>query len=322
MKANGTVSRRSALALLVGVGAFPLARALGADRSGQFAAETPRPYRLSLPQVVADGPQMEVTLSDYGAYQGGAILVQVNNVAPSGRSRILGRTSPLVATPGRGLSGFVPFGTEDPTGFSELRVEVDSYTAGFEYRSFAIQVLKTAWTIDYITIPPPNPNDPDPPPPDLPDEQPRLNELYRGVTPRRWRPKWLAPLPEPLAVSGYFGEQRSFNGGPVQGHHGGTDFGYAAGTPVTATNDGTVVLAERVRVRGYCVVIDHGGGVFSLYGHQQSLNVVAGQSVSQGDIVGFVGSTGLSTGPHLHWELAVAGVLVDGLRWLDGSQRF
>ena len=131
-----------------------------------------------------------------------------------------------------------------------------------------------------------------------------------------------APVPEPLNVSGYFGEQRSFNGGPVQGHHGGTDLGYAAGTPVSATNDGIIVLAERVRVRGYCVVIDHGGGVFSLYGHQQSLNVVAGQTISQGDIVGFVGSTGLSTGPHLHWELAVAGVLVDGLRWLDGSQHF
>jgi murein DD-endopeptidase MepM/ murein hydrolase activator NlpD len=322
MAGRRTVSRRAALGLLMAGAAFPVSRAFGSDSNRQFAVDAARPFRLALPALSSEGPNMEVTLSDQTVYQGGAIYVRVNNVAASGRSEFRGRNSPLVASLGGGLEGFVPIGTEDPTGLSELRVEVDSYTAGFEYRAFAIKVLKTNWTVDYIVIPPPDPNDPDPPPPDLPDEQPRLNELYLGVTARKWLPTWVAPVPEPLVVSGYFGEQRSFNGGPVQGHHGGTDFGYAAGTPVLATNSGTVVLAERVRVRGNCVVIDHGGGVFSLYGHMQSLNATVGQQVGQGAVVGYVGSTGLSTGPHLHWELAVAGVLVDGLRWIDGSQRF
>ena len=87
-------------------------------------------------------------------------------------------------------------------------------------------------------------------------------------------------------------------------------------------NAGTVVLAGRYLVRGNLVVIDHGGGVLSLYGHMNELAVVTGQPVSKNQVIGYVGSTGLSSGPHLHWELSVAGVLVDGLRWLDGSQGF
>jgi murein DD-endopeptidase MepM/ murein hydrolase activator NlpD len=123
-------------------------------------------------------------------------------------------------------------------------------------------------------------------------------------------------------ITSYFGEQRSYNGGPPAGHHGGTDIGVPAGTPVHATNDGTVVLAQLTYVRGNFVIIDHGGGVFTGYGHMQSLAVTAGQTVKQGDILGYVGQTGLATGPHLHWEMSVGGQLVDALRWLDGTQGF
>ena len=172
--------------------------------------------------------------------------------------------------------------------------------------SWLITILKTQWTVDYITIPPPDPNAP-PPPPGLVDEQPRLNELYSHVTERKWRDNWMAPLPLPLNVSGYFGEQRSFNGGPVQGHHGGTDLAADEGTPIFATNDGVVVMADRVLNRGNCVVVDHGSGVFSCYGHQSEMKVQVGQALAQGETLGLVGTTGLSTGPHLHWEIRLAG---------------
>ena len=82
------------------------------------------------------------------------------------------------------------------------------------------------------------------------------------------------------------------------------------------------MLAEELAVRGNMVIIDHGGGVFSGYAHLSALHVTAGQTVTGGDVIGLVGTTGLSTGPHLHWEMAVAGVLVDGLRWLDGTQGY
>ena len=94
------------------------------------------------------------------------------------------------------------------------------------------------------------------------------------------------------------------------------------GTPIRATNRGIVVFAEEGLYRGNLVVIDHGAGVLSSYGHQSALRVTVGDTVERGDVVGLVGSTGLSSGPHLHWEMAVGGVLVDGLRWLDGTQGF
>jgi murein DD-endopeptidase MepM/ murein hydrolase activator NlpD len=141
------------------------------------------------------------------------------------------------------------------------------------------------------------------------------------VTPRKWEPGWSRPLDE-LVVTGYFGEQRSFNGGPVQGHHSGTDLGAGAGTPIHATNAGTVVLSGLYLYRGNLVVVDHGSGIFSLYGHMSERAVTEGAAVTKEQVLGYVGSTGLSTGPHLHWELAVAGVIVDGLRWLDGTQGF
>jgi murein DD-endopeptidase MepM/ murein hydrolase activator NlpD len=81
-------------------------------------------------------------------------------------------------------------------------------------------------------------------------------------------------------------------------------------------------MAGLYLVRGNLVVIDHGGGVFSLYGHMSSLAVSVGDVVHQRDVIGYVGTTGQSTGPHLHWEVSVGGVLVDGLRWLDGTQGF
>jgi murein DD-endopeptidase MepM/ murein hydrolase activator NlpD len=141
------------------------------------------------------------------------------------------------------------------------------------------------------------------------------------VTAKKWSGAWGAPLAD-MRVTGYFGEQRSFNGGPVQGHHGGTDLGADFGTPIMATNDGVVVMSGLYLTRGNLIVVDHGLGVFSLYGHMSERVAQVGDFVTKGQVIGYVGSTGLSTGAHLHWEMSVFGVLVDGLRWLDGSQGF
>lgn len=277
------------------------------------------PFHFAVGALSSDGYAPTVSVSSATAFQGGAVKVSVDK-ASSGTVRVFGRDY-VLSGEGDGLAGFVGFGTEDPPGPTSLVIDVVDLSGEASQYTRSLTVKATDWTVDYITIPPPDPNAP-PPPPGLVDEQPRLNELYAGVSPRRWLDDWQAPLPEPLHVSGYFGEQRSFNGGPVQGHHGGTDLAADAGTPVLATNDGIVVLAERVLTRGNLVVIDHGGGIFSSYGHQEKLNVAAGDVVARGDVIGWVGTTGLSTGPHLHWELSVAGVLVDGLRWLDGTQGF
>jgi murein DD-endopeptidase MepM/ murein hydrolase activator NlpD len=112
-----------------------------------------------------------------------------------------------------------------------------------------------------------------------------------------------------------FGEARSYNGGPVSSWHGGVDLGAAAGAPVGAAAAGRVILAEKFTVQGNTVVIDHGLGLVSAYYHMESLKVKPGDVVKQGQAVGLVGNTGLSTGPHLHWEMRVTGVAVDPWPW-------
>jgi murein DD-endopeptidase MepM/ murein hydrolase activator NlpD len=76
-----------------------------------------------------------------------------------------------------------------------------------------------------------------------------------------------------------------------------------------------VALAEELTVRGKVVIIDHGLGVYSSYYHLSEITVQVGQNVEPGDPIGKVGSTGLSTGCHLHWEIRVGGVYVDPLQW-------
>lgn len=306
-------------------GPAALAVAIEQPQGLQFSEQ--RTVQVVAPALAADGPAPVVTLSTLAVYQGGALRVVAANTA-GGVAYVFGRAYPLARLEGA-AAGYVGFGTEDPSGPATLVVEgTDLLDEPFSL-SRDFDVLATDWTVDYIEIPPATPEpDPDPadpnaptPPPPPPDEGPLLPGIYAGITGRKWRDTWKPPL-DVMTVTGYFGEQRSFNGGPVQGHHGGTDLGANAGTPIYSTNDGVVVMSGRYLVRGNIVVVDHGTGIFSLYGHMQERAVSAGDVVSQGGILGYVGSTGLSTGPHLHWEMSVSGVLVDALRWLDGSQGF
>ncbi len=111
-------------------------------------------------------------------------------------------------------------------------------------------------------------------------------------------------------ITSYYGYRKDpFTGKTA--YHNGYDFACANGTDIYAADDGTVVLAKWNGGYGNCVTINHGGGVMSLYGHCSSLNVVAGQTVKRGEVIAKVGSTGRSTGNHLHFTVYKNGVLVD-----------
>lgn len=304
------------------VASSPAPRSLAAETSQPARQEVePASPRAVVPQIAFDGPPPTLTLSTAAVYQGGTLLITATG-GSSGAITVFGRTTPM-ANVGGELVALVGFGTQDPPGTAYLTLDILNSQGQWDYVAKLITVVSTEWTVDYIIIPPAPPPDPNapPPPPPPPDEGPLLPGIYAGITAKKWSGAWAAPLGD-LRITGYFGEQRSFNGGPVQGHHGGTDFGADLGTPILSTNAGIVVLSGLYRIRGNIVVVDHGLGVFSLYGHMTERSVQVGDAVTRGQVLGLVGSTGLSTGAHLHWEISVFGVLVDGLRWLDGSQGF
>jgi murein DD-endopeptidase MepM/ murein hydrolase activator NlpD len=112
-------------------------------------------------------------------------------------------------------------------------------------------------------------------------------------------------------ISGVFGSQRILNGKPRAAHLG-LDIAAPEGTPIKAPADGVVSLvAPSLFFNGNVVILDHGFGVTTLYAHLARFNVIQGQPVRRGDVIGIVGRTGRVTGPHLHFGLNVRGVGLD-----------
>ena len=160
-----------------------------------------------------------------------------------------------------------------------------------------------------------------------------LSDLRRTTDPRRKAESWelwllltasrpvawphFGPLRLPLGDmrrTGGFGDRRRYryaDGNTATSIHNGVDFGAPTGTVVAAAGGGKVAMARERIVTGFTVVVEHLPGVYSLYYHLDGLAVREGQRVSAGDPIGTVGSTGLATGPHLHWEVRAAGVAVD-----------
>lgn len=133
------------------------------------------------------------------------------------------------------------------------------------------------------------------------------------------QPLWAEPFLMPITgvfTSGFADARRYVVGGPVSFHNG-LDLASPTGTPVAATNSGTVLIAGAYPIKGGWVMIDHGAGVASHYFHLSSVGVAVGQVVERGAIIGEVGSTGLSTGPHLHWEMRVHGAPSSPMAWVD-----
>ena len=277
---------------------------------------TPRPTNGSTPTPV---PPPELDLSIERVFQGGAVLVSLVGLAKDGSVTFLDRKQPLTQG-ARSIYAFVGVGADDPPGSHQLRVDFTLASGTRGSLTHDITVVASTWTADSVTVPAAIAAvllDP--------KLQARelavLAEVYGRVTPEKfWEPGWTLPTGGPVTTR--FGEERSYNGGPSSGHHFGTDIAPPEGTPVAVTNNGRVVLARQLQLRGNMVVVDHGGGLYSGYAHLKSLNVAEGEQLLAGDTVGHVGSSGLSTGAHLHWEIAAGGILIDALRFPDGSNGF
>jgi murein DD-endopeptidase MepM/ murein hydrolase activator NlpD len=130
---------------------------------------------------------------------------------------------------------------------------------------------------------------------------------------------WTEPLIAPVTgcVTSPFGVRRLHNGKVTGDYHAGLDQRSPNGGPIRAVTGGVVKLVREWRLHGNTVAIDHGQGVESIYLHMSKFATHEGAVVHQGDVIGYVGSTGRSTGPHLHWSLYVNGVPVNPTLWIQ-----
>ncbi len=255
-----------------------------------------------------------LTLDPPAARQGGTALVQLARANLSAASLTYNDKAIAMTRAAGYFYALVGISRCAKIGTAALTLTTTDGDTQASSEKIALPVASTAFQVDSITLPPGASAI-------LRDsaliqrESDQVAATVARYTPARL---WSGAFRQPIyaRITEYFGTRRSYNGGAVGAcGHEGMDFGAAEGTPVYADARGRVVFAEKTQVRGNLVLLDHGLGVFSGYYHLSALSVPIGKWVEPGELVGKVGSTGLSTGPHLHWSMWVNGEYVDPLEW-------
>lgn len=155
---------------------------------------------------------------------------------------------------------------------------------------------------------------------DILDERKWLREIWSEASPTPyWQSDFRIPLDDFVEISSLYGARRAYNNGPYDRYHEGVDFSAYGGTPVYAPADGYIAVAEFLKVRGGSVIIDHGLGVHTGTYHLSEVSTAPGQQVKKGELIGAVGTTGLSTGNHLHWDFLIGTVWINGRSWLENE---
>jgi murein DD-endopeptidase MepM/ murein hydrolase activator NlpD len=148
------------------------------------------------------------------------------------------------------------------------------------------------------------------------DELARMEGVFSTVTLEKLWDNTGFALPIPGGeLTSPFGAFRNFNEA-VETRHTGWDVQATLGQPILASAAGKVAFAGLLQIRGNCVIVDHGHGIFTTYNHLQQIHVTRGQTITKGQVLGIVGNTGRTSGPHFHWEVAVNGQFVDAIQFM------
>lgn len=148
----------------------------------------------------------------------------------------------------------------------------------------------------------------------------QLNEAFkRGRQTSADTPLWDGPFLQPVGgrISTEYGTIRYTNGSTESSRHAAIDFANPTGTPIKATQNGIVTLAEDIAITGNTIFIDHGLGFFSQYYHLDDMTVQVGDTIKKGDLIGHVGTTGFSSGPHLHFAIYKNGIYLNPWKFFD-----
>ncbi len=209
---------------------------------------------------------------------------------------------------------FIGLGPDTRLGAHTLTVTVQDQD-GSKTLTATVRVGETAFPRDRVYLPPDQGELLDPAVAEY--ELQVVTPLYALFTPTQlWHAPFLLPAQGPITTE--FGEVRAYNDGPFNSWHNGLDIGADEGAPIIAPARGRVVYTGKLPIKGNYTVIEHGLGILTCYFHQSQILVTVGQTVQPGDLIGRVGTTGLSTGAHLHWEVRVQGIPVSPWQWVQG----
>ena len=251
-------------------------------------------------EVPAHAARETVALTPREVIAGAPELIRVS--APAARSvdgEWLGRKVLFFADHGSWVA-LAGVDVEAPVGQSALHI-----TAHMEGKdvdlSRDVEIHAAHYRTGALTVPPKFVQPPPEAQKEIEEESQLKAKVYASSAAEPlWRGSFRAPVAS--APTDSFGTRRMFNG-KLASIHKGADFRAPAGTPVHASNSGTVVLARPLYFEGNCVIIDHGLGLFTLSMHFSRIDVHEGQRVKAGDRLGLSGATGRVTGPHLHWAV-------------------
>ncbi|HWC29384.1 MAG TPA: M23 family metallopeptidase [Dehalococcoidia bacterium] len=278
------------------------------------SATTAPPSATAVPPTATPAPATGISFQPAQLQQGGTAVVYLNETAINATLTFGGRQYPMVQAGNRWWT-VIGVGAFTSPGLAPVTV---AYTPaqGAAVRSItqSLSITDRDYPVSHITLDPATASllAPD----IVNNEIAQRAAIFSGYTAQKlWNGAFQRPAEGPL--SDRYGEGRSYNGSPVTDYHKGTDFVGGIGDPVYAAAAGRVVFTGELRVRGNAIIIDHGLGVFTAYHHLSAIKVVQGAIVAPGQRIGDIGSTGLVTGPHLHWEVIVRGVEVDGEYWLS-----
>ncbi len=266
------------------------------------------PVTLALP---ADALQVQVTPSNPELGDTLSVIINLDNPDNGGNPTVaIGKkTYPAFAIAPNKYRAFVPTTPVEPAGIRKLKISGDG-----QVKNLAVTVRNRKFPVQRITLPPGKSADGA-----TEYELNRVAAFKALQTPQKY---WNGLFGKPNAgrISTIYGVRRYYNGKFAKDYyHRGVDYAGAAGSPVVAPAPGRVALVGTVsqgfRVHGNVVGVDHGQGVVSIFMHLSRINVKEGDIVKTGQLIGAVGSTGASTGPHLHWGLYVNGQAVDPVPW-------
>jgi murein DD-endopeptidase MepM/ murein hydrolase activator NlpD len=262
----------------------------------------------------ASAGALSIAVSTRTPVLGDPVLVEVaaNGAVDNLVLRWKGAAWPMREIAPRRYDGLIGVDLDDPVGRAVVGVE--GFLDGAPVRAEAeVTILSREFAVQELTLPKVMAEFDNATLLRIEAEAAALSLVLSRVTPSRWRTPFHPP------VDGYrpanFGARRVINGDPRMPHSA-VDIRLPAGTPVRAIADGRVAFAGEQFFGGRSVVIDHGGGVFSVYYHLKEFSVSEGEGISRGDRVGSVGATGRATGPHLHFGVRVTGGRVDPTRLL------